>query len=268
MLDLIKLQKQMEDAVLEASGLMSGDFTTEEKGSPDNIVTSADLAVQKFLEERLGTILPEAAFFGEEGSAGCDCAYLWVVDPIDGTTNFSRGISECGISAVLLQNEEPIVGVVYNPGQKKLYSAVKGQGATCNGRQIRVSKKSFREGLFCTAFSLYRKEFAERCMNVLREVYAGCNDFRRFGSCALELCYLAEGKCDLYFEYRVFPWDFGAAVLILQEAGGVICGEAVEKLPFDRATPVIAANDQGNLEELVRIVRKHIPDFEYEEILR
>ena len=74
MLDLIKLQKQMEDAVLEASGLMSGDFTTEEKGSPDNIVTSADLAVQKFLEERLGAILPEAAFFGEEGSAGCDGA--------------------------------------------------------------------------------------------------------------------------------------------------------------------------------------------------
>ena len=268
MIDLVQLQKETENVVKEASKLMMGGFTTEEKGSPDNIVTSADLAVQASLEQRLTALLPGAGFFGEEGNGDSGNGYLWVVDPIDGTTNFSRGIPECGISAALLEDDVPVLGVVFDPNKGKLYSAARGCGATCNGKPIHVSGRSFREGLFCTALSLYRKEFGERCINVLREVYAGCNDFRRFGSCALELCYLAEGKCELYFEYRVFPWDFAAAALILLEAGGVICDGAGNAHTFDRAIPVIAANSQESLDELVRIVKKHIPNFDYEEILR
>ena len=268
MIDLVQLQKETENVVKEASKLMMGGFTTEQKGSPDNIVTSADLAVQAYLEQRLTALLPGAGFFGEEGNGDSGNGYLWVVDPIDGTTNFSRGIPECGISAALLKDDVPVIGVVYDPNKGKLYSAARGCGATCNGKPIHVSGRSFREGLFCTALSLYRKEFGERCINVLREVYAGCNDFRRFGSCALELCYLAEGKCELYFEYRVFPWDFAAAALILLEAGGVICDGAGNAHTFDRAIPVIAANSRESLDELVRIVKKHIPNFDYEEILR
>lgn len=267
MLDFIKLQKETEAAVLEASDLMMGSFTTEQKGSVEDIVTSADLAVQKFLEQRLTAVLPEAGFFGEEGCGECKSEYLWVVDPIDGTTNFSRGIRDCAISVALVHKGEPVLGVVYGPYQNRLYSAVKDQGATCNAEPIHVSGKAFKEGLFCTALSLYRKEYAERCMDVLRDVYSQCNDFRRFGSCALELCYLAEGKCELYFEYRVFPWDCAAAALILQEAGGFICNGTGEPLPFDRATPVIAANSKENLDTLVQIVKYRIPNFDYEEIL-
>ena len=194
MIDLNKLRQETQVLVKAASKLMLGVFTTEEKGSPDNIVTSADLAVQSFLEQELKALLPGSGFFGEEGSSGCGNGYLWVVDPIDGTTNFSRGIPECGISVALLKDDAPVIGVVYNPYRDSMYSAVKGQGAACNGKTIHVSGKTFREGLFCTALSLYRKEFGQRCLEVLREVYAGCSDFRRMGSCALELCYLAEGK--------------------------------------------------------------------------
>lgn len=268
-MELSVLSAQVEQIVRQADDSFHQAFTTTQKDSPSNIVTTADLAVQAFLERELCTLLPGSAFFGEEGTAGSLSAeYLWIVDPIDGTANFSRGIGECGISVALLCRQTLLLGVVYNPFQDKLYSAVRDGGAWCNGRPIRVSGKSFREGLLCTALSLYRKEYAQQCMAVIGEAYAQCNDIRRFGSCALELCYLAEGKCDLYFEFRVFPWDCAAAHLILEEAGGVIRGQNGQKVTFDRATPIIAANTQENFDRLNAIVQKHIPQFPYKEILR
>ena len=104
-------------------------------------------------------------------------------------------------------------------------------------------------------------------MAVMEEVYAQCNDFRRFGVCSLELCYLAQGKCDLYFEIRLFPWDYAAAGLILQEAGGVITGLNGESAPLDRTSPIIAANSPENHGKLLKSVQKHFPKVPYEEIL-
>lgn len=263
------LKEPVEKIVREAAQLMRIPFTAMEKDAPSNIVTTADLAVQKFLNEKLTALVPGSAFFGEEGdSVPASAAYLWIVDPIDGTTNFSRGIGECCISVALLREEEPVLGMVYNPYGEKLYSAVKGEGAQCNGQPIHVSGASFRRSLFCTALCLYRKEFAPKCMAVIADAYAECADVRRFGSCALELCYLAEGKCDLFFEFRVFPWDCAAGMLILEEAGGVICGANGGRLQLDRTTPVVAANCRENFEKLNAIVMKHIPEFPYEEILR
>lgn len=267
--DLSELKEKVIRLVKQASKIMKESFTFEEKGSPSNIVTSADIGVQKFLEEKLTKLLPGSTLLGEEGEQHqSESAYLWIVDPIDGTTNFSRGIGECAISVALLHGEEIVIGIVYNPYQKKLFSAERGKGAWCNGKKIHVSNASFEEGIFCTALSLYRKEYADKCMEVISEVYAQCNDFRRFGSCALELCYLAEGKCDLYFEFRVFPWDYAAAYLILKESGGVIYGQKNEELHFDRATPIIAANTKENYEKLRTIIEKHIDDYPYEEVFR
>ena len=267
--NLSTLKKQVMRSVRQASRIMFDSYTMEEKDSPSNIVTSADIGVQKFLEKKLCKLLPGSMLLGEEGEQHqMQSEYLWIVDPIDGTTNFSRGIGECAISVALLYKEEIVIGVVYNPYQKKMYSAERGKGAFCNGKPIHVSSVSFAEGLFCTAFSLYRKEFADKCMAVLSEVYTQCNDFRRFGSCAVELCYLAEGKCDLYFEFRVFPWDYAAGYLILKEAGGCICGQKGEELHFDRATPIIAANTRENYEKLKTIIEKHISEYPYEEIFR
>ena len=100
------------------------------------------------------------------------------------------------------------------------------------------------------------------------EAYGQCADVRRFGAAALELCYLAEGICDLYFEIRVFPWDYAAALLILQEAGGMAGGLAGEALGFDRATALVAANTRGNYEKLLSIVGKHIKELPYNEVFR
>lgn len=268
-MDYAKLCLQVEGILRQAADHMIGAFVTEEKESPCNIVTSADLAVQRYLEEALCALLPNSAVFGEEGcSKSLSEACLWVVDPIDGTTNFSRGIPECCISVCLLVENTAVLGAVYNPARNRMFSAVRGMGARCNGQPIHVSKRPFREGLLCTAMSLYRKEYAPQCMAVISEAYESCNDIRRFGSCALELCYLACGECDLYFEFRVFPWDYAAASLILEEAGGFIRGENDRLLAFDRATPIIAANSEENFRLLNSIVCKHIPEFPYKEIFR
>lgn len=263
------LKDQTEAIVRQAALLTQGAFTTTEKNTVVNIVTSADIAIQEFLQARLCALLPGSDFFGEEEPTGKTFGeYMWVVDPIDGTANFSRGIGEYAISVALLRNDTPVLGIVYKPQGDILYSAVKNGGAQRNGVPIHVSDATFAEGIFCTAMSLYRKEYANDCMKVIADAYAQCNDVRRFGSCALELCYLAEGICDLYFEFRVFPWDHAAAALILQEAGGIIRGQNAQPLPFDRTTPVIAANSEENFNKLNSIVQKHIPKFPYKEILR
>ena len=121
-----------------------------------------------------------------------------------------------------------------------------------NGSKLSVSDRVFENGLLCTAMSLYNKQYAKVCSDIIYEAYMQCNDVRRFGACALELCYMAAGTCDLYFEYRVLPWDYSAAYLILQEAGGVLVGRGGETLGCDVPTMLIGANTQKNLEKLLR----------------
>lgn len=255
--------------VKEASVIMlRRDFEVTEKGDVVNIVTSADIAVQTFLEEKLPALLPGSAFVGEEGNEAAQKAeYLWIVDPIDGTTNFARDLGQSGISVALVHNWKPVLGVVYNPVKEELFHATVGQGAYCNGKRLEATRRPFGSGLFCTAWSAYNKALAPQCMAVMEEVYAQCNDFRRFGVCSLELCYLAQGKCDLYFEIRLFPWDYAAAGLILQEAGGIITGLDGGPAAMDRTSPIIAANSPENHEKLLKIVQKHFPKVPYEEIL-
>lgn len=261
--------KETMELVRQAAQIMCrDDFEIKSKGSVVNIVTSADIAIQEFLKEHLCAMLPGSAFFGEEGAEEMkDREFVWIVDPIDGTMNFSRKLKESSISVGLYRNGKPVIGVVYNPFKEEMYIAEEGMGAYLNTEPIHASSATFAQSIFCTAWSLYNKQYAPQCMAIMEEAYAQCNDFRRFGSCALELCYLAAGRCDLHFEMRVFPWDIAAASLILQEAGGVITGLDGLPLPMDRTTPVIAANNQENYEKLIGIVRKHVPCVPYEEIL-
>lgn len=263
------LLNEVISLVKKASAIMlRHDFEITEKGNVVNIVTSADIAVQSFLEKELPVLLPGSAFVGEEGNEEAQKAeYLWIVDPIDGTMNFARDLGQSGISVALAHNGKVVLGVVYNPFKDELFYATAGQGAYCNGEPIKATRRPFSEGLFCTAWSLYNKALAPKCTAVMEEVYGLCNDFRRFGVCSLELCYLAQGKCDLYFEIRLFPWDYAAAGMILQEAGGIITGLDGNPAALDRTCPIIAANSPENHEKLLKIVQKHFPKVPYEEIL-
>ena len=117
-----------------------------------------------------------------------------------------------------------------------------------------MSDRPFADGIVCTAFAVYYKEHTDLCMDIVRDIYSQCNDFRRFGACAPELCYLAMGRCELYFEYLLSPWDFAAASLILTEAGGYITDLTGQPLSCISPSGAIAANSPENLQRLQQIV--------------
>lgn len=264
-MDLIKLCKKVRKIVLKASKICVEPFNIEFKGDPSNIVTSADKNIQLFLNKELLKLIPDSNFYQEETSKNTTSNdYLWIIDPIDGTENFSRGIKDFCISVALAINKEVVLGVVYIPKTKELFSAVKGEGSKLNGKPIQTKIREYKNSLFATAFSLYKKEYAEVCENVLNEIYPNVKDFRRFGSCACELCYLAKGDIDLFFEIRVFLWDYAASFLIVKEAGAFISGVNSKEIKLDEITPIIAASSKENFEKLNSIVYKHLGDKKYE----
>ena len=248
---------KLKDTVREAAKLMLTDvFDIEQKDGFANIVTTSDVAVQDFLVARLGEQLPGSGFLCEETDRWqTDREYTWIIDPIDGTANYARGIDQCAICVGLRREEEMEMAVVYLPRTEEMFWAVKGQGAYLNDRRIRVSDRPFGNAVMCTALAVYHKEYAQLCSDIIVECFHQCNDIRRFGAAAPELCYLAMGRCELYFEYLLSPWDFAAASLILTEAGGVLSDLEGRPLTCIEPSGVLAANSGENLRRLQEIVK-------------
>ena len=252
---------RIKDIVLKASALMvDAGFTTEAKGDDvANIVTSSDVAVQEYLCRELKGILPESGFICEEEDAhDPDSGYVWVIDPIDGTANYARGMEYCAISVALRRDGETVLGVVYSPWKREMYWAERGKGAFLNGKPINVSKRTFKEGILCAALCTYHKEHSQACADILLEAFQQCNDFRRFGSAAMELCSLAKGFSDLYFEMILQPWDYAAAILIIEEAGGIVTNLSDAHPSYNGPDLICGANNPENHASLLAIIRKHI----------
>jgi myo-inositol-1(or 4)-monophosphatase len=261
----IRIQ-QIIDVVREAGALMdrSGGFEVHDKGARENIVTSSDVAVQHFLTRRLGELLPGSGFLCEEEDLA-DTAHeaVWIIDPIDGTANYARGNENCCISVALARGGELAMGVVYCPWRGEMYAAEKGRGAYCNGKRIHVSDRTYERGILFTAMSTYRKELARSCSDIIYDIYMECNDFRRTGSAAVELCLMAAGFAELYFEMRLMPWDYAAAGLILEEAGGAICSLDGNAPSLTKPSLIIAGNNQENCDRILATVKKHLPSLPY-----
>lgn len=255
------------DVVREAAGLMvPAGFDIEQKAGLANIVTSSDLAVQNFLVERLSALIPGSGFIcEEEGLQQYDREFTWVIDPIDGTANYARGIDSCCISVALKQGDDVVMGVVYSPWRDEMYSAEKGCGAFLNGDPIHVSDRSMENSVMCCALSVYTKQFSQVCSDIVLELYPQINDVRRFGSAAMELCYTAAGKCELYFEIRLQPWDVSAGILILEEAGGKASNLDGVHPRFTGPDLVCAANNAGNHARLLEVIRRHVPSRPYDD---
>ncbi|MBQ0006316.1 MAG: inositol monophosphatase [Alistipes sp.] len=259
MMKMKSFSEQIETVVREASRLMLQPFEVTQKDGYANIVTSSDVAVQNFLCDRLKELIPGSGFLCEEENlqqSGFE--YTWIIDPIDGTSNYARGLDHCAISVGLKHFDTIISGVVFLPRTDELFRADKGEGAYRNGIPIHVSERSFEDAVICTAFAVYHKEYTDICAHILRDVFLKCNDFRRFGSAATELCYAAMGRCELYFEYLLCPWDFAAASVIVTEAGGYLSAPDSSPLSFDSPCGVIAANSRENLKIFQDIIKKHI----------
>lgn len=256
---------QVVEIVREAGNLMMDrHLQIYQKGNKSNYVTSCDIAVQEYLTEKLSMLLPGSLVIGEENTENpSEAELLWVVDPIDGTSNFIRDIGISAISVGLVKNGTPYLGVIYQPYRDELFYAREGQGAYLNGTKIHVSDRDFAHAHLCSAMSLYDKRFADPCFRIIERVYREADDLRRLGSAAVELAYLACGRVELYFEIRVFPWDVAAAIPIIREAGGHVEVFSHKIFPLDKPFPVYAGNTKDNFERLKKIVVEELPEIPY-----
>lgn len=234
---------------VKAGEMMLSDtgFTVENKGTKENYVTSTDRRIEAFLREGLASLLPEAGFLGEEedGFIG-NRNIFWVVDPIDGTANYARGIPASTVSIGLVKDGKPVLGVIRNPYTRETYCAVKGEGAFLNGVPIKVSQRTKEHAMAATAWSCYNKSLAHVCFQISEKLYAVCEDIRRIGSAAYALCLLAKGAEDVMFEIRLSPWDYMAGIVILREAGG-FCSSLDGPVKLTEQCTFLAANTEENL---------------------
>ena len=221
MLDrLIAVVRRAGDMIRDAHDI---EKDTREKNGAADLVTKYDVAVQTFLQKELLALVPEAGFLGEEGEhETLDKPWVFVVDPIDGTTNFVRHMHHSNIAVALVHEGCVAYGVVYNPFTEEMFAARRGGGAFLNGRPIHVSDRDMSHAITMCGSTIYDRRFTDRSFSLMRRLYDLGLDFRRFGSAELDVCYVACGRAEVFFECRLSPWDYAAGSLILTEAGGKI----------------------------------------------
>lgn len=236
-----KIEKAVKQVSKLYSEAASGIIVVDEKGDKTNLVTQYDKAIQeelsKTLIEMFSEEFPDIKVIGEEGAGNkaipdSDC---FIIDPIDGTTNFIHNYLHSAISVAFVKGGSLEAGVVFDVDKNLLFSAEKGCGAFLNGKKISVSNTHLDHALVQFGTSPYNREYTERTFEITKKVYEKAIDIRRSGSAALDICYVASGKADLYFEMNTYPWDWAAASLILKEAGGVISN--MENAPLSTSGP-------------------------------
>lgn len=167
---------------------------------------------------------PAYAILGEEGGAQGRNRFTWVIDPLDGTSNYLHGIPHWCVSIALVENGEPVHGVVFDPLRNELFTATRGSGAVLNDKRIRVSERRDLAGaMLVTGFPPRERSRLAPHLDCVRTLLQDAEDVRRTGSAALDLAYVAAGRADGYFEAGVQPWDIAAGVLLVREAGGRVC---------------------------------------------
>lgn len=224
------------------------------KGNND-YVTDTDIQLEKKLVSELGRILPEAGFIAEEGDDYKQSdLYNWVIDPLDGTTNFIHNLPFFAISIALMKENEVVSGVIYDPFRKEVFYAWWGGPAYLNDRQIHVSEKQkLSDTLIATGFPYEDFGRLEAYINMLKYLMQNTHGVRRLGSAALDLAYVACGRFDAFFEYGLKPWDVAAGVAIVRSAGGAVSDfKGEDDFVFGRE---ILASGKGVSEEFLKITK-------------
>ncbi len=216
----------------------------DEKTGLANFVTEYDKKIEAILKKELLALVPDAKFIGEEGDqAEFDKkSKFFIVDPIDGTTNFIKDYRMSCISVALIEGGEARIGVVYNPYSDEMFTAIAGEGAFCNGKRIHVSEEPLENGLILFGAAPYYEELYEDSFKRAFEYFKKGLDVRRSGSAALDLCSIAAGRAELYFELRLYPWDHSAGALLVKEAGGIVTTVDGDAVPYDRPSSILATN--------------------------
>lgn len=248
---LSALMNVMTRAVRKAGRGLTRDFGEVEQlqvsvKGPADFVSAADHKAEDILFEELSRDRPGYGFLMEERGAvpGKDKTHTWVIDPLDGTTNFLHGIPHFAISVGLMREDELVAAVVHNPVQDELYSAEKGKGAFLNDRRIRVSaRRKLSESVVVTGIPHMGKPSHSAYLTELELVMGQVASVRRFGSAALDLAYVAAGRFDAFWEHGLQKWDIAAGMLLVREAGGIVT-DHVGKPQALATGDVLAGNSQ------------------------
>ena len=229
----------------------SGDIIREHWAKPSNVrhkgridlVTQTDLAVEAFLKEKLVDLVPGAAFMAEESSQSErePDGLCWIIDPVDGTTNFAHGLPLTVTSVAYRLNGEIVLGIVNAPLLRECFIAEKGKGAWRNGERISVSSVTACENaLIATGFPYEIASRVDEILERMRPVLSSCQGVRRCGAAALDLAWTACGRFDAFYEDELKPWDMAAGALLVTEAGGSISN--LDGSPFDLRWSILAGN--------------------------
>ena len=217
-------------AARKAGNLIAKNYETpdaveaSQKGSND-FVTNVDRDAERLIIEVIRKSYPQHTIIGEESGelTAEDQDVQWIIDPLDGTTNFIKRLPHFAVSIAVRIKGRTEVAVVYDPMRNELFSAVRGQGAQLNGYRLRGSIARDLDGtILATGFPFKQKQHAATYMKLVSKLFTQCADFRRTGSAALDLCYVAAGRVDGYFEIGLKPWDFAGGELIAREAGALV----------------------------------------------
>lgn len=198
---------------------------TSQKGSND-FVTNVDKGAESLIVETIRASYPQHTIITEESGElpGEDQDVQWVIDPLDGTTNFIKRLPHFAVSIAVRVKGRTEVAVVYDPMRNELFTATRGQGAQLNGYRLRGSNSRDLDGtILATGFPFKAKQHSDSYMKIVSKLFTRCADFRRTGSAALDLAYVAAGRVDGFFEIGLRPWDFAGGELLVREAGGLVC---------------------------------------------
>lgn len=235
-----------------------GRFTTREKSAAD-LVTDADEAAQQAIAGVISDHFPDHAFLGEEGPGAIaellDATVCWVVDPLDGTTNYVHGLPMYSVSVAAVVEGEITVGVVLDPVRDRTYSAARGGGAQCNGQPLRVSDtRQLSQALVALSLPPLVDRHAPDLLD-FNDVVGRCQAIRRLGSAALNLAYVAEGLLDAFWARQIHAWDIAAGVLLVEEAGGFASGCDGNRLDLQNAHVLAAGHRDLHAELLAALAQ-------------
>ncbi len=237
------------------------DLLTVESKLPNDFVTEVDRASEDAIIEVLRDAYPEHAILAEESgrSAGAkpDSEFVWIIDPLDGTTNFIHGFPQYAISIALMKNGALEHGVVYDPISNELFTATRGSGAFLNDRRIRVSRRNrLGDALLGTGFPFREFNRIDAYLQTFKELTRKSSGIRRAGAAALDLAYIAAGRLDGFWEANLAPWDMAAGALLITEAGGLVSGFGGEADYLDSG--MIVAGTPKVFAQLLPIVQTHM----------
>jgi len=226
------------------------------QGAATNLVTNVDRDTEEFIKDRIRRSFPHDSILAEESPIENENApRRWIIDPLDGTTNFAHDLPIFSISIAVEKDAEVIAGGVYNPALNEFFFAGKNNGARCNGKSISVSKiKSLSQSLLVTGFPYDIHSHPERSLPYFEALIQRAQGVRRLGSAALDLCYLAMGRFDGFFEVHLNPWDTAAGMLILLEAGGRITNFEGEAYSIYQRE--VAASNGKIQQEMLDVIRQ------------